>query len=179
MNLFRSLTILSVFMAFACTISCKEKSVELNHENIHEVQKRESKPGAAIDLISSSIVSINPNELTQIKLLFDVKEPSGILSLEFFAGEGLDLLDTKMVQQINLPVSSPIELPIKMRAIVDGRYYLNIHANIANGDSPSMRNLAVIVQVGAEVKAEKSIQLKQTSGEKVISLPAQETISNQ
>lgn len=175
MKLFRLTIILFAGLISACLLACQEKSSALSQPGNAVVRVKEAKPGAAIKLISSPIVFISANEPTQVDLLLNAKESTGALNLELSATDGLEVLDTQMHQKITLTPSITIKVPVKLRAITDGRYYLNIHTSIDNGSSPS-RTLALIVQVGAEGKA---IQLKKPSGENVITLPAQETISNQ
>jgi hypothetical protein len=164
-----------------CLFSCHEKSTAIAQPNkiaAHAKEsKKEIKPGAAIKLVSGTITTLNANELTQVELLFEVKEPLGTLSLELSPTNGLEVLDTQMQQSINLTPSTPIKIPVKLRAMTNGRYYLNIQAGIDNGESSSTRNLALIVQVGAE--QEKAMQFKKAAGDNVIKLPAQETILNQ
>jgi hypothetical protein len=116
------------------------------------------------------------NEVSQIELVFDVREPQGTLNIELIPTDGLDVLDTQMIQSIQFASAMAIKVPVKLHAVANGRYYLNIHTSIDSGDVQSSRNFALIVQVGAEQEA--SPQLKKTAGDKVISLPAQETISN-
>jgi hypothetical protein len=110
-------------------------------------------------------------------VILDIKEPSGSLNVELSASNGLDLVATPIQQNINFVQSGAIKIPVKLHADANGRYYLNLHANVNNNDLSSTRNLAVIVQVGAEV--EKSPEFKKITNDNVISLPAQETISNQ
>lgn len=176
MKLCHPTIILFMGLAFFCLLGCHEKSSATSQPNKIGTHTKEVKPGAAVKLISSPIISINANELVQIELLLDVKESSGTLSLEFSPTNGLSLLDTNALQNFHFSQATTINIPVKVRANSNGRYYLNIHVSIDNGDSLSTRNLALIVQVGAEV--EKSTQLKKMSNENVISMPAQETISN-
>jgi hypothetical protein len=177
MTLFRFTIILFSVLASASLWSCHEQSTALSQPDKAVVVAKEAKPGAAVKLMSRSIVFINANEPTQIELLLNVVESVGTLNLEFSTTNGLEVLDSPLFQRITLTSLKSIKVPVKLRALTNGRYYLHIHAGIDNGDSLSVRNLALIVQVGAET--EKTIQLKKSSGENVLILPAQETISNE
>jgi len=180
MKLFLPVRILVSGLMLVYLLGCHERpatSSQTTSSGQSAVHVKEAKPGAAIKLSSSSIVFVNANELTQIDLLLDVKESSGSLNIELSATTGMEIVETQMQQSINLGASSVIKIPVKLRANVNGRYYLNIHASVNNNDLPSARNLAVIVQVGAET--EKSPPLKKITNDSVISLPAQETISSQ
>lgn len=180
MKLFLPVKILVSGLALVYLLSCHEQPTASSQSKTAgktAVHVKEAKPGAAIKLSSNSIVFINANELTQIELMLDVKESSGSLNIELSPTNGLDIVETQMYQSINLGSSAAIKIPVKLRANTNGRYYLNIHASVNNNDLFSTRNLAVIVQVGAEI--EKSPQLKKITNDNVISLPAQETISNQ
>lgn len=178
MKLSRITVVLCLGIGLLCLWGCQPKT-EAKKEAVARV--KEAKPGAAIKLISDSLVTMNVNDVTPFGLVLDVKESSGYLTLELSAGDGLELLDTPIKQSIQLSQDPLVQLPIKLRAVENGRYYLHIHAAINNGDSPSTRNLALIVQVGPQATAAEptSVQLKKGSGENVKVLPAQETISNQ
>jgi len=176
MKLFVPATLLLSGLLLVGLSACHEKPVTVVQPVKKAQHLKEAKPGAAISLSSESITVINANEISSTELIFEVSEPSGTLMIELSPAGGLELLDTQTSQRIAFSSPGPIKVPVKLRALVDGRYYLNIHATLDNGDVISNRGLALIVQVGPE-KARLN-QLKKSSGDNVISLPAQETISN-
>ncbi len=180
MNLFfRALKFQLVVVVAVCMYGCSDKtqpSLKQSVAQIKQIKQKEAKPGASVKLISSSILTINPNEKTSFEMLLEAKDASGELTVDLSVPDELSLLDTPMHHTINLS-SSNIKIPVNLLAVANGRYYLKVHARINNGDTTSERNLAVIIQVGPN--AEKSVQLEKRSGENVISLPAQETISTQ
>ena len=155
----------------------KVSQLEQKDKNQKQIKQKEVKPGAAVKLISPSIITINPDEQMPIEILLEVKETSGELQVELSPPAELNLLDTVIERTVSLASSNTIKIPVTLMATTNGRYYLKIHARINNGDETSTRNLAIIVQVGPVV--EKSVQLKKVSRDNVISLPAQETISTQ
>ncbi|GGY70454.1 hypothetical protein GCM10011613_13650 [Cellvibrio zantedeschiae] len=176
MNLTYPKIILLISLLLIGLSGCHEQTSETTPGNAINAVKK-AKPGAAIKLASSPTLFINANEIVKTELLFDVADTSGQLHLEFFPSNGLDILDTSTRASVDLQGTKPVKIPVALRALENGRYYLNIHASIDSGESVSSRSLAVILQVGPLL--EKSTQFKKTSGEQVISLPAQETISNQ
>lgn len=155
------------------TNEIKQSQASVNQLN----KQKEAKPGAAVKLISPSIITINANEKTTTEISLEVKESSGELQIELSAPAELNLIDTRAQQTFSLISSNTIKIPVTLLATANGRYYLKIDARINNGDENSSRSLAVIIQVGPET--EKAVQLKKSSGENVISLPAHETISTQ
>lgn len=175
-----SLTCATIFAAISFG-GCNDRTVSDVSPNKSVTKNKEAKPGAAIKLISDPQVFINANEVRSLDLLLSSQETKGELNLEFSATHGLELLETSLKQTIHLDSHSLIEIPVKMKAVENGRYYLNIRATINNEDVISARNLALIVQVGEPSTASdgKPPQLKKPASENIIILPAQETISNQ
>lgn len=178
MNSFcRILKIQVTLLIMACLFGCSGKAeTEISQSIKPVVHSKAIKPGAPIKLISAHLIAISSNEQTHIDIVFETKVSSGELMLELSPSNGLDLLDTPIRHTISLTSSTAIKIPVNLVAVAEGRYYLNIQASLNDGDSVSARNLALIVQVGPV--AGKALQLKKTSGDSIISLPAQETISN-
>jgi len=170
------LAFLVALSLFACSGKTETIVDQTKKSFIHE---KIGKPGAAIKLISPSSISAEPNQTTNIDILLEATESTGVLTIEFNQTQGLELVSSPNRQTINLPSSSPIKIPVSFVSSANGRYYLNIHATINNNDLVAVRNFAVIVEVGPQSNpsASTSLQLKKSSGENVISLPAQESIS--
>ncbi len=133
------------------------------------------KPGAAIKLVSASLIDISPNQPTQTTVVLDIMAPNGELNIELSSSPGLSLGDAELTQVIKHSPPAPVEIPILLSAANNGRYYLNMHISVVGNDNTrSVRNLAVIVQVGPVVNS--AVRLQKTPGENVIVLPAQETV---
>jgi hypothetical protein len=152
--------------------SGKSESLTSRSQSLKNYAK-EPKPGAPVKLISDSIVSINPGQATRVVIELEAHEREGQLDIDFVPSDGLTILDTDSRQTISLSDSLPIKFPVTLLAHTDGRYYLNMHIRIENGESSSNRALALIVQLGAE---SDTIKFKKADGVNVISLPAQEKI---
>jgi hypothetical protein len=166
---------LLVIMAF---LGCMEKPVTVVTAPSKSVQStKTTKPGAAIKLVSSSLISITANERLHTEVVLEAMESGGKLIIDFSTSQGLILENTSTSQTIKFDGSAPIKIPVLLMATSNGRYYLNMHISLNNADAISVRNLAVIVQVGPAV--EKEVKLQKTAGENIIALPAQETISSQ
>lgn len=171
-----SLASLMTVSLFACS---GKTETAVDHAEKVITHEKNAKPGAAIKLISPLSISAEPNQTTNIDILLETIEATGELTIEFNLTQGLELVSSPNRQTTNLPSSSPIKIPVSFVSSANGRYYLNIHATINNNDSVAVRNFAVIVEVGPQSNpsASMSLQLKKSSGENVISLPAQESIS--
>jgi hypothetical protein len=181
MHLFsRFVTLFAISLLVLCSPACSEKSqsnVKQSMTPVKEPRGKAIKPGAAVKLVSPSIVYIKAGEKSFVEILLETKENLGKLSIELSAPSELDLSDTSLKTTINLPSRSAVKIPVNLLASANGRFYLNLLARVSSADTATIRNLTLIVQVGPEPV--KTLQLKKTSGENVISLPAQETISSQ
>jgi predicted FMN-binding regulatory protein PaiB len=129
-------------------------------------------------LVSSSLIAATANQLVRTEIALEAMESSGgELVIDFSASQGLSMENMRTPQTIKFAGSAPIKIPVVLRAASNGRYYLNMHISLNNADAISARNLALIVQVGPVV--EKAVKLQKTTGDNIIVLPAQETISSQ
>ncbi len=167
-----------VALAIIALLSCKEKPVADTMNAPEPVQAtKTTKPGAAIKLVSNSLIAITANELAHTEIVLETVESHGELVVDFSSSQGLSLKNINTPQTIKFNGAIPIKIPVSLIASANGRYYLNMHIRLTGNDAILVRNLAVIVQVGPVV--EKSVKLQKTIGENVIALPAQETISSQ
>lgn len=166
------------FCVTAALFGCMEKPVtEVTLPSKSVQATKTTKPGAAIKLVSNSLISITANELVHTEVVLEAMGSGGELITEFSTSQGLNLENTSTPQAIKFDSSAPIKIPVSLVATANGRYYLNMHISLNNVDAISVRNLAVIVQVGP--LAEKAVKLQKTAGENIVVLPAQETISSQ
>lgn len=152
---------------------CSPKSSEISSATVkHE---KHLKPGADLRLQSDSIIFIKRDEIVSTNIILATNEASGRLILDLSVSEGLELLDTPKQINTELNETKLINIPIKLHAVRDGRFYVYLQASLNNGESLSSRSLALIVQAGPEIQ--KTIQFQKPAGENVISMPAQETQS--
>lgn len=178
-SLYSATKFVLALLAIVMLLGCMEKSVTaVSTTPSKSVQAtKTTKPGAAIKLVSSSLLSITANELAHTEVVLEAMESSGELIIDFSASQGLSLENISTPQIIKFDTSVPIKIPVVLMATSNGRYYLNMHISLNNTDAISARNLAVIVQVGPLV--EQAVKLQKTAGENIIALPAKETISSQ
>lgn len=166
------------FFVILSLFGCMKKSVIESSEFIKSNHlTKTTKPGAAVKLMSNSLISVTANERIHTEIALEIAEPSGELVIDFSPSQGLRLENTITPQTIQFDSSAPIKIPVTLIAATNGRYYLHMHISLKVADVISARNLALIVQVGPYV--DKPIQLKKTAGENIITLPAQETIYGQ
>jgi len=177
MTLFYNLTKLAaVFFITAILLNCSGKPEDATTRSPESKNyTKAAKPGAPVKLVSDANVFINPNQPTQIIIELETSELGGYLGIDFIPGSGLEILNTETHQTVNLSDTPSIKFPVTLIAHSDGRYYLNMQIRVENSELSSNRTLALIVQAGSE--SDEKIKLKKTSGENVISLPAQEKIS--
>jgi|GEM_PF-667535 len=169
--------------------ACQQKNSQSNHPDtrVAEVSSaalkttKDAKPGAKVRLASSSIVTLAAAKTTSIEILLNAQVDDGNMHVELNPSEGLQLLGDKASYDFTNNVDGQYKLKVDLYAANDGRYYLNLHTGITAGDASSSRSLAVIVQVGAvtAIDEQPTKALQKASGEKVISLPAEERITTQ
>lgn len=162
-------SILLLLGACACTQGAHEARV------IESGAHKFPKPGAGVKLISPPIIHVEPNQIVLPELVLAIDDPEGQLHVVLSVTEGLELIDTP--EQLDFPLAARkrVQLPLKLRAIRDGRFYVHLQTSIRDGDSVSYRNVALIIQSGAESSKSNRVQ-KQSEGS-VISMPAKETIA--
>lgn len=165
-----------ILLAITGLCACTEKFAAETPASVKAAQTTKmAKTGAAIKLVSDSLISILPNQPTQATIVLANMDSQSDISVQFSPSPGLILGDTAVHQVIQNVQATSVKIPITLIAINSGRYYLNMHISVNNTEATAVRNLAVIVQVGSVVKHVP--QLKKTAGENIIVLPAQETIS--
>lgn len=171
-----AIKIACVLLAITSVCACTEKRVAEKPVTTNaSLPIKTAKLGAAIKLVSESIISIEPNQPTPTNIVLAGMPNQSDVSIQFSPSQGLSLGDAALHQVIKNN-SARLIIPITLMAQSKGRYYINMHVRVSNSDSEELvRNLAVIVQVGS--LEDHLSQFKKTTGENVIILPAQETIS--
>lgn len=178
--------------------SCQQKAEQsvsensANSEALKNSKIKEAKPGAQVGLASDNVIFIAANKTSEIEILFRAQLGNGDMQVELNPGEGLQLPGVTQPYVFTANDTGLYRLGLQISAADNGRYYLNLKATINNGGVSSARTLAVIVQVGDEPASENSTAassavneklsfdaIEKPSSEAVVSLPAQERVSNQ
>ncbi|MFO1387633.1 hypothetical protein [Cellvibrio sp.] len=173
MNIFSSRFLVVLVLLLPLLSGCTEKPAQSSV--IEPAYKKHAKSGAAVKLISDSIIRVSPNEIIDSELLLATGDSTGELYIALSTTEGLELLDGKRQLNVQLNDSKLVKIPVKLRALRNGRFYLHMQVTAETGGSLSSRSLALIVQSGPEVQ--KATQFQKPAGENIISMPAQETRS--
>lgn len=181
-NYMRAKQFSMVIVACVFISTCAPKQEQSTKSSLHtsSLVKKEVKPGAPVNLDYPTLISINPNQATNINLALKTPAILGKMHVDIIPGDGLQLLNTRAAYDLTLDGSTSYPLTAELLAPSDGRFYLNLHVTLDDGETVSSRALAVIVQVGpsAAESEQPSKLLKTSSGENVISLPAEETVTN-
>lgn len=174
---------LSLILSWCLLSACQEKSSQANMRvsSVPERSVKEVKPGAKVSLASENIVTLTAGNTATVDILLNAQLGDGNMHVELNPSEGLQLQGSSSSYDFTPTADGQYKISPHLYTPVDGRYYLNINATITAGDVLSSRSLAVIVQVGAIPSTAESPakSLQKTSGENVVSLPAQERIINQ
>ena len=105
---------LVVVVALLC---CMEKPVtEITMPTQFAQSIKTVKPGAAVKLVSSPLISITANELTNTNIILAVMAPHGELIVEFLPSQGLSLESSSTPQIFNFDSPGPIKIPVSLRA---------------------------------------------------------------
>lgn len=173
----------TVIVASALFFACAPKQEQSVANKLHlpSMSKKEIKPGASVSLESTAIININANQRTDIKLALKTPVSSGTMHVDVIPGDGLQVLNAPTTYDVTLDGSASYPYKADVFAPNNGRFYLNLHVTLDNAEVISSRSLAAIIQVGpiAEESLQSSKLLKTSSGENIISLPAEETVTHQ
>ncbi|HWV15993.1 MAG TPA: hypothetical protein VN030_11245 [Cellvibrio sp.] len=178
--------------------SCQQKAEQGGSENaanstvLKNTKVKEAKPGAQVGLASDNRILIAAHKTSEVEIILRAQLGSGDMQVELNPGEGLQLPGVTQPYVFTANDTGLYRLGLQISAADNGRYYLNLKATINNGGTSSARALAVIVQVGDEFASENPTAapsavnqklsfdaIENSSDEAVVSLPAQELISNQ
>lgn len=174
-------TIMSIVYRLMLLVSCASlfgcgQDTEFAYPHKYDLRAKEFKPGAAIQLLSDSLLTIDASQEVQVKVHLSSPKIGEEMAVDFSTTPGLMLVATQLHQDIGFSTAASIEIPVRLLAKANGRYYLKMRIELHDGAIVSYRNLAVIVQVGPV--ADKAAKLHKSAEQNVIVLPAQETISS-
>lgn len=137
------------------------------------------KPGASVKLENTQPFFLDAPGVSDLELLLSAPQHDGTLSVDVSAGEGLQL-DSPLHYEFPSGQLTEYKLPVRVRAVSEGRYYINLRVTLINKEQREHRVITAIVQIGEPVKRVQKASsgaVEKNNEEKVISLPAQETIS--
>lgn len=151
-----------------------DSSVTKNTPHAHAV-----KPGASVKLENTQPFFLNAPGVGDLELLLSTPQNGGTMVVDISTGEGLQL-ESPLHYEFPLGVHTEYTLPLRIHAVAEGRYYINLRVALVNNEERDYRIITAIVQVGEsakKVQKASSATLQKSNVEKIISLPAQETIS--
>lgn len=146
----------------------------------HTTSTGYQKPGAAVQFHHDYDGESDAGEGEAILLGFSEQYDAGVLTVTLEPEDGLQLLSGEATQSFSLVGDERKEMQVTLGAENDGRYYLNIFADVEDGSgNASKRVFGLAFQVGAVAKETATeVEMKEGSrGESLIMLPAEESIS--
>jgi hypothetical protein len=162
------------FIFSACNPSSQEFMAEKTAVHQHS---KTMKPGAPVRLASTLPIYLSPNEVKQADILLDVQQAANTVTVDISNSRELDLSGTQLHQEFSSITSQAIKIPVQIRALTNGRFYVNVTVVFQGEEGESRRFLSSIVQVGESSPSSNKVQ--KTAGEKFIVLPAGETITHE
>lgn len=137
------------------------------------------KPGASVKLENTQPFFLGAPGAGELELLLSTPQNDGTMVVDISADEGLQI-ESPLHYEFPLGGNAEYKLPVKIYAIAEGRYYINLRVAHVHDERRDYRIITAIVQVGdATRKVQKTSSgiVEKSKVEKIISLPAQETIS--
>ena len=143
---------------------------------------------AAVQLEHDYGGRMQPDVAETLTLRFRHGYTAGVMRVAFYAHDGLELYNAKALRSLPLDAAQPLSVPIRLTAPSAGQYYLSIFATVesADGEEVAHRIFGLDLRAGDESeiagqarRASKTRRVQETpSGESIIVMPAQETISS-
>jgi len=167
--------VLLVFLS-ACNTptSSSDVTVPKKSPNVHTV-----KPGAPVKLENTQPFFLSAPGAGDLELVLSTPQNGGAMLVDISTSEGLQL-ESSTHYEFTLGEVTEYKLPVRIRAVSEGRYYINVRVGLVSNGQRDNRIITAIVQVGdVAKKAQKASaeMVDKNNDEKVISLPAQETVS--
>ena len=137
------------------------------------------KPGASVKLENTQPFFLGKPGVGDLELLLSTLQNDGTMVIDISTGEGLQL-ESSSHYEFPLGKNSEYKLPITIHAVSEGRYYVNLRVSLVHNERREHRIITAIVQVGEAAKKVQKASLQEiekSKEEKLITLPAQETIS--
>ena len=149
---------------------------------------RYSSSEAAVQLEHDYGGRMQPDVAQMLTLRFRHGYTAGVMRVAFYAHDGLELYNAEAPRALPLDAAQPLSVPIRLTAPSAGEYYLSIFATVesADGEEVGHRIFGLDLRAGDESeiagqarRASKTRRVQETpSGELIIVMPAQETISS-
>ena len=143
---------------------------------------------AAVQLEHDYGGRMQPDVAQTLNLRFRHGYTAGVMRVAFYAHDGLELYNAEALRVLSLDAAQPLSVPIQLTAPSAGQYYLSIFASVesADGEEVAHRIFGLDLRAGDESeiadqarRASKTRRVQETpSGELIIVMPAQETISS-
>ena len=143
---------------------------------------------AAVQLEHDYGGRMQPDVAQMLTLRFRHGYTAGVMRVAFYAHDGLELYNAEAPRALPLDAAQPLSVPIRLTAPSAGEYYLSIFATVesADGEAVGHRIFGLDLRAGDESeiaaqarRASKTRRVQETpSGELIIVMPAQETISS-
>ena len=143
------------------------------------------KPGAAVRFSHNYSGKSEVGDSESVTLTFNHEYSTGSLSIQLEAQEGLNIADNQSPYIFALDEDRNLEIEALLSAAANGKYYLSIFATVEGwGGDPISRVFALALNAGdSEQKTKSSLEPvhmsieEATPGNKIILMPAEETIS--
>lgn len=149
-----------------------------DHKNEGYKNHTYKKPGAAVSFANTQPLFVEfPGEV-DVVLTLQASNSSGEMVAKVSVDQGVNLVSTQTEFQFSLIKGGQYSLPLRLSIDNVGRYYVNVHVTILSEGRADTRALAAILQVGKEANKVEKLNLPDSDndGERVISLPAQESV---
>ena len=145
-------------------------------------------PEAAVRLEHDYDGRMEPDVAEALTLSFRHGYTAGSMRVAFYAHDGLELYNAEAPRALPLDAAQPLTLPIQLTAPAAGQYYLSIFATVesADGEEVAHRIFGLDLRAGDESEiagqARRSLKIDRVqetpSGERIVVMPAEETISS-
>ena len=145
-------------------------------------------PEAAVRLEHDYDGRMEPDVAEMLTLSFRHDYTAGSMRVAFYAHDGLELYNAAVPRALPLDAAQPLTLPIQLMAPAAGKYHLSIFATVesADGEEVAHRIFGLDIKAGDESEiasqARRSLKIDRVqetpSGERIVVMPAEETISS-
>jgi hypothetical protein len=135
-----------------------DNSGHFSHDHYHH------KSGASVRLLQTQIVINDIGEVVELPLRFDVGHQQGVMRVSIPQSEGIELLNGSIDEEITLDGSGVYQIPVSIRSLSSGKFYLPVIIVVESGRLHSHRALTIAVDVGGEA----ALRAKQASDAKII-----------
>lgn len=127
---------------------------------------------------------IEPDVTQTLTLRFRHGYTSGLMRVEFYAHDGLEIYNAEAPRVLQLNAAQPLILPIELTAPAAGEYYLSIFTTVESADGEvAKRIFGLDLKAGDDGEmARRAPKIERAqeaaNGERIVVMPAQETVSS-